>query len=97
MISSIFDIMGLYRKKQEINLKVFRTKIGNYTIDSCNTFDAGYETAIWFKDNPMIIVENYNTYEECKKGHKKWCKFCEFKPKSAFSVQLRKEINFEEE
>ena len=76
------------RKNLEDNNKVLRHAINDYTIDSCWTFDEGYETAIWYKDHKMIIVERYNDEEEMKKGHKKWCEFVKNNPKEVYSVQL---------
>lgn len=71
--------------------EVLRTKIGDYTVDSCYTWDAGYETAIWHgnQTKPMIIVERYKTKGEMQKGHKKWCKFAKTNPKQAYSVQFQ--------
>ena len=69
--------------------KVLTTKVGNYIIDSCYTFDAGYETGIAKENYAWIIVENYNSYDEMKKGHEKWCKYCEKKPKKLYSVQTK--------
>lgn len=37
------------RKKQEELGRVLRDKIQDYTVDSCDTFDEGYETAIWYE------------------------------------------------
>lgn len=76
------------RQELEQNGDVLRNNILNYTIDSCYTFDEGYETAIWKDSNPMIIVERYSTKEEMKKGHDKWCEFCKTKPTEVYSVQL---------
>lgn len=78
----------LYGKEFRQNTKkIIRDEVGDYTIDTCDTIDAGYETAIWKDNNPMIIVERYDTWENSKKGHKKWCKFCKNNPTSAYSVQ----------
>ena len=76
------------RKKLEANNEVLHHTINDYTIDSCWTFDEGYETAIWYKDHEMIIVERYGNEEEMKKGHKKWCEFVKNNPKEVYSVQL---------
>lgn len=76
------------REELEKNNEVLRNKVGEYTIDSCWTFDCGYETAIWRKNNPVIIVERYETEEDMKKGHKKWKEFCKGKPIKVYSVQL---------
>ncbi len=75
------------RQYQESTGAVLRTQIENYTIDSCYTFDEGYETAIWYEDNDMVIVERYRTEEDMKIGHEKWCEFCKDNPKKVFSVQ----------
>lgn len=82
------------RKKQENNGDVLHTNINNYTIDSCYTFDEGYETAIWKGNNSIIVVERYSNIEEMQKGHKKWCEFCKTNPKKAYSVQEDIMINF---
>lgn len=85
-----FERSEQYRKKQEQLGKTIREKVGTYVIDSCNTWDEGYETAIWNEETgkPTVIVERYKTYEDMEKGHKKWCKFCEENPKQVYSVQL---------
>lgn len=75
------------REEQENLGKVLRTTVNDYTIDSCYTFDEGYETAIWYKDNDMVIVQRYGSEEDMKKGHQKWCNFCKNNPKRVFSVQ----------
>lgn len=66
---------------------MLNTNIKNYTIDSCWTFDAGYETGIKKKGGEWVIVERYQTFEEMKVGHDKWCKFCETEPTEVYSVQ----------
>lgn len=85
------------RKKQEELGSVLRDTIQGYTIDSCYTFDEGYETAIWYEDNEMVIVERYDTREEMEDGHKRWCKFCKSKPTKVFSVQLDKVVDLKQE
>lgn len=77
----------LERQNQEENGEVLKSKVGDYTVDSCYTFDCGYETAIWYKSNSMVIVEYYNSKEDMAKGHKKWCEFCKDNPKEVYSVQ----------
>lgn len=82
-------VRGIYeRKQQEKNGDVLRTKVNNYTVDSCYSFDEGYETAIWYKNNNMAIVERYANKKEMKDGHEKWCNFCKENPKEVYSVQL---------
>lgn len=67
--------------------KCGRDIVGDYTIDTCDTVDCGYETAIWKGNHDMIIVERYKNKKEAEEGHKKWCKFCENEPKEIYSVQ----------
>lgn len=78
------------REQQEKNGDVLHTEINDYTIDSCYTFDEGYETAIWYKDNDMIIVERYSNKDEMRKGHQKWCDFCKGNPTEVYSIQYCK-------
>ena len=58
MLSCGYERAKIERKKQEENGEVLNTKVNDYTIDSCYTFDAGYETAICKGDNYWIIVNN---------------------------------------
>ena len=81
------------RKKKEKNKKkngkVLNTTIFDYLIDSCHTFDCGYETAICKDNGCFVIVERYETYEDMQKGHEKWCELCEKeKPTELFSIQF---------
>lgn len=85
------------REKQENEGKTLRTNINDYTIDSCYTFDEGYETAIWYKDNDMVIVERYSNKEDMSKGHQKWCDFCKNNPKEVYSVQYDETVSLVEE
>lgn len=80
------------RKEQEDNGDVLHTTVEEYTVDSCWTFDAGYETALWKNDHDMVIVERYNDQDEMIKGHKKWCEFCKMEPKKVFSVQYDENV-----
>lgn len=66
---------------------MLHTTVDTYIVDSCYTFDEGYETAIMNNGNAWVIVERYPTYEEMKIGHEKWCKFCETEPTEVYSVQ----------
>lgn len=75
------------RKEQEKNGEVLHSVVGDYTIDSCYTFDEGYETAIWKNVTKIIIVERYADKEKMEEGHEKWCAFCENNPKEVFSAQ----------
>ena len=61
-------------------------------IDTCCCFDTGYwETAVETKkyDDHMIIVEEYDSEDETKIGHKKWVGKMTAKilPKSLESIQ----------
>jgi hypothetical protein len=69
--------------------KVDNTVVGDYTVDTCFTSDAGFETAIW-KENgePMVIVERYEDKDQAQVGHEKWCEFCKGNPTEVYSVQL---------
>lgn len=51
---------------------VATNEVGDITIDTCDTYDCGYETAIWYKDNAMVIVERYANRELAEAGHKLW-------------------------
>lgn len=86
-----FERAILERKNQVENGEVLTDKIGDYTIDSCYTFNAGCETAIWYKSNPMVIVEYYASKEQMAIGHQKWCEFCKNNPKTVYSVQLHRQ------
>ena len=81
-----------FRKTADI---IGTDKVGDYTIDTCDTIDAGYETAIWKGSYRMIIVERYSNYNEAVLGHEKWCKFCETEPNEVYSVQYDKILKFE--
>lgn len=91
------DRAVIEREQQENSGDVLRDNINNYTIDSCSTFDEGHETAIWYKDNDMVIVERYKNKENMKIGHKKWCDFCKENPKEVFSVQYGETISLVKE
>lgn len=68
--------------------KVGRDEVNNYTIDTCYTIDAGWETAVWYMNYPMIIVARYPDKATAEKGHKEWVETCTTNcPTHAFSVQ----------
>lgn len=69
-------------------------QVDNYTIDTCLTVDAGYETAVWMDDHDMIIVARYTTREEAVLGHYEWIRKCKSHPVSAYSVQCECDISF---
>jgi len=92
----LFDQGKMY-EKEKLRGRVLHTELSNgFIIDSCKTFDAGFETAINKNDGDTIIVENYETFNQMKKGHDKWIKFAENNPKKAFSIQFMENINFDE-
>jgi hypothetical protein len=92
--SVLFGIMygGSYNAE-----KVGTDIVGDYTIDTCDTIDQGWETAIWKGENPIIIVQRYGSKGEAEAGHKYWVDICKLKPAQAWSVQTDRYENFEEE
>jgi len=48
-------------------------RIGDFTVDTNDTCDAGWETGIVNeKDGGISVVENYETQGEAAIGHQKW-------------------------
>lgn len=68
--------------------KVARDIIGDYIIDTADTWDCGYETAICKNDGNWVIVEYYADKKEALIGHKKWVEFVKTSPDSVYSVQF---------
>ena len=71
----IFDWVSMAGNYEE--RKVNRYKKGDLIIDTAMVTDSEfqYETAIkhpCYHEGYWIIVENYDTLNEAKKGHKKW-------------------------
>lgn len=64
-----------------------RDEIGDYTVSTVNTIDAGWETAIWKGHGTIVVVARYATKEEALQGHQDWIKVCELCPTTAWSVQ----------
>lgn len=61
--------------------------IEGYTVDTCYTSDAGWETGIC-KDNGLwVIVQYYKDRESAELGHRMWVAICSAKPIGAVSVQ----------
>ena len=63
--------------------------IDDYIVDTCETANFGWETAIrkapW---GNWIIVARYPNKEEAQAGHNTWCSFLKLnKPTHAYSVQ----------
>lgn len=71
-----------------------RDQVDDYTIDTCLTVDAGYETAVWMDDHDMIIIARYTNREEAVLGHYEWIRKCKSHPVSAYSVQYERDIPF---
>ena len=56
--------------------KVSRTKVNGVIVSTAYTSDEGYETAI-MDVNGVHPVQRYESIEDAKIGHKKWCKKAE--------------------
>ena len=94
-MDSLFDLMfGIMNNDYSKADKVGNDIIGDYTIDTCDTMDQGYETAMWKDDGDIIIVERYPNKMRAKVGHSKWCEFAKTNPKFVYSVQLDEFVNF---
>ena len=94
-MDSLFDLMfGIMNNDYSKADKVGNDIIGDYTIDTCDTMDQGYETAMWKNDGDIIIVERYPNKMRAEVGHSKWCEFAKTNPKFVYSVQLDEFVNF---
>ena len=94
-MDSLFDLMfGIMNNDYSKADKVGNDIIGDYTIDTCDTVDQGYETAIWKDNGDIIIVERYPNKMRAEIGHSKWCEFAKTNPKFVYSVQLDEYVNF---
>ena len=94
-MDSLFDLMfGIMNNDYSKADKVGNDIIGDYTIDTCDTVDQGYETAMWKGDGDIIIVERYPNKMRAEIGHSKWCEFAKTNPKFVYSVQLDEFVNF---
>ena len=94
-MDSLFDLMfGTMNNDYSKADKVGNDIIGDYTIDTCDTVDQGYETAMWKGDGDIIIVERYPNKMREEIGHSKWCEFAKTNPKFVYSVQLDEFVNF---
>lgn len=67
-------------------------KIYDYTVDTCYTADAGYETAIMRDGGEWVIVARYSSRDEAEKGHKEWIESCKKLPTIVYSVQLNEMV-----
>ena len=94
-MDSLFDLMfGIMNNDYSKADKVGNDIIGDYTIDTCDTVDQGYETAMWKDDGDIIIVERYPNKMRAEIGLSKWCEFAKTNPKFVYSVQLDEFVNF---
>lgn len=94
-MDSLFDLLfGIMNNDYSKADKVGNDVIGDYTIDTCDTVDQGYETAMWKDDGDIIIVERYPNKMRAEIGHSKWCEFAKTNPKFVYSVQLDEFVNF---
>ena len=94
-MDSLFDLMfGIMNNDYSKADKVGNDVIDSYTIDTCDTIDQGYETAMWKDDGDIIIVERYPNKMRAEIGHSKWCEFAKTNPKFVYSVQLDEYVNF---
>ena len=94
-MDSLLDLMfGIMNNDYSKADKVGHDIIGDYTIDTCDTVDQGYETAMWKDDGDIIIVERYPNKMRAEIGHSKWCEFAKTNPKFVYSVQLDEFVNF---
>lgn len=81
-------LFGLFMGEENRGEVVGRDEINDYTVDTCYTVDQGWETAVWYKDYPMIIVARYPDKEMATQGHNEWIETCTTnRPTHAFSVQ----------
>lgn len=94
-MDSLFDLLfGIMNNDYSKADKVGNDVIGDYTIDTCDTVDQGYETAMWKDNGDIIIVERYPNKMRAEIGHSKWCEFAKTNPKFVYSVQLDEYVNF---
>lgn len=94
-MDSLFDLLfGIMNNDYSKADKAGHDVIGDYTIDTCDTADQGYETAMWKDNGDIIIVERYPNKMRAEIGHSKWCEFAKTNPKFVYSVQLDEYVNF---
>ena len=98
-MDSLEDILfGIMNGNYDTAEKVGRDEVNGYTIDTCDTVDQGWETAVWYEDYPMIIVARYPDKESAAQGHKVWVETCTTnRPIHAFSVQTDRIESFMED
>lgn len=94
IFSTLFGAMIGKANRGEV---VGRDEVGDYTIDTCYTLDAGWETAVWKGDGDTIIVGRYASKEGAAKGHEDWVAVCELCPTQVWSIQYDRYEKFERE
>jgi hypothetical protein len=83
--SLVYGILAsLQGYKSEVGGK---DEVGDYTVSTVNTIDAGWETAIWKGNGEIVVVARYATKEEALQGHQDWIEVCKLNPTTAWSVQ----------
>jgi hypothetical protein len=96
-----FDILSSLRsgfggvlyesEEQNQNRKTGNTDGDGWTVDTCYAPDTGkHETGItckWINNGDWVIVEQYESEKDSVKGHKKWVKHMNTKPKKLYSIQ----------
>lgn len=85
-----FGGMAYESEEQANQRKVKNTEIKDCVVDTCYANDTEmFETGISYKkinDGNWVVVEEYSTKEEAKKGHEKWVKKMKKNPKSLYDV-----------
>lgn len=83
-------LFGLFNNNRDTLDIIGNDIVGDYTIDTCDTLDAGYETAIWKNGGEIVIVQRYPDKNAAEKGHAIWCGICELNPTKIYSVQTER-------
>lgn len=92
IFSTLFGAMLGEKNRGEV---VGRDEVGDYTVDTCYTLDAGWETAVWKGDGDIIIVGRYASKEDATEGHESWVAACALNPTEVWSVQNDRYEKFE--
>lgn len=59
--------------------------VGNFTVDTVETPDAGWETGVSGADGTWYILDRYNNTNEAMSGHAKWAQYLKTNPKADLS------------
>ena len=82
----------LANQTQEWRDTALTDEINNFTIDTCYAPDTEkWETGIQPKGKAWIGVEAYESEEEAKIGHKKWCDKIKKNPKMKLETYMSSE------